>query len=502
MAKVLSYLTKLGFRSFILLFTALATVLAEVFVLPLNYWLTGSFFDFHLLIAAFIIPIIVGSLIFYFIAYLIRYLVMVQENLKEAETKLQNTNDRLKEAQNIAHLGFWEFDLQEERLYWSDEVYRIFGLEPQEFEATFEGFLRYVHPDDREELANRYRRSIEERTDYSIVHRIIQKNGAVRYAEEHCEHSYNSEGKPVKSIGTVYDITDHVVDQEKLQRLFDLQRNIIIQTDGIRLKKANQSFLNFFGYASLDDFLKKHDCICDLFIADERFFHLGKVPGRENWVEALNTLPKKERVVSIADNRLYSHAFTVSINHFDDDDYIVAFTDISETIQQQFSLEERVSRDHLTGAYSRDFFDANIRELMENAEKKNISLGLVMLDIDYFKRVNDTFGHDVGDRVLKHLVATIRYSIRSDDLLVRWGGEEFLLVIETESVESLRRMAEHVRQRVEHEIFEVVGRVTCSFGITLYAPNEPIAQTIKRSDSALYEAKAGGRNKVAQADTV
>jgi diguanylate cyclase (GGDEF)-like protein len=268
------------------------------------------------------------------------------------------------------------------------------------------------------------------------------------------------------------------------------------------LKKANQSFLNFFGYASLDDFLKKHDCICDLFIADERFFHLGKVPGRENWVEALNTLPKKERVVSIADNRLYSHAFTVSINHFDDDDYIVAFTDISETIQQQFSLEERVSRDHLTGAYSRDFFDANIRELMENAEKKNISLGLVMLDIDYFKRVNDTFGHDVGDRVLKHLVATIRYSIRSDDLLVRWGGEEFLLVIETESVESLRRMAEHVRQRVEHEIFEVVGRVTCSFGITLYAPNEPIAQTIKRSDSALYEAKAGGRNKVAQADTV
>ncbi len=498
---MLSYLTKLGFWPFILLFTALATVLAEAFALPLTYLLTGSFFEMHLVVTAFIVPIIVGSLIFYFIAYLIRYLVTVQENLKAAEAALQNTNARLKEAQNIAHLGFWEFDLEADRLYWSDEVYRIFGLEPQEFEATFEGFLRYVHPDDREVLANKYRRSIEERTDFSIVHRVIQKNGAVCYVEEHCEHTYSSDGKPVQSIGTVYDITDHVVDQEKLQRLFDLQKNIIIQTGGIRLKKANQSFLHFFGYGSLDDFLKEHDCICDLFIRDERFFHLGKVPGEVNWVEALETIPKKERVVSIADKRQHPHAFTVSINRFDDDDYIVAFTDISETMQQQFSLEERVSRDHLTGAYSRDFFDMTIGELMENAEKRNSSLGLVMLDIDHFKRVNDTFGHDVGDKVLKHLVATIRYSIRNDDLLVRWGGEEFLLVIDTESIETLRRMAEHVRQRVEQETFEVAGRVTCSFGITLHAPNESVEQSIKRSDRALYEAKAGGRNRVVQADS-
>ncbi|MCJ7764506.1 MAG: PAS domain-containing protein, partial [Thiovulaceae bacterium] len=287
MTKVVSYLVKLGFWPFILLFTALSTILAETFALPLNYWLTGSFFDRPLLAAAFIIPIIVGFLLFYFIAYLIRYLLTVQESLKGAETALQNTNDRLKEAQNIAHLGFWEFDLVEDRLYWSDEVYRILGLEPQEFEATFEEFLGYVHPDDREVLADQYRRSIEERTDYSIVHRIIKKNGAVRYAEEHGEHTYNSDGKPVKSIGTVYDITDHVADQEKLQRLFDLQKNIIIQSDGEHLKKANQSFLHFFGYASLEDFLKEHDCICDLFVEDERFFHLKKVPDGENWIEVL-----------------------------------------------------------------------------------------------------------------------------------------------------------------------------------------------------------------------
>lgn len=357
--------------------------------------------------------------------------------------------------------------------------------------------MNYVHPEERDTLANEYRQSIEEKRSYHLVHRIIQKNGSVRYVEEHCEHSYNNEGKPVRSIGTVYDITDRIADQNKLQRLFDLQKNIIIQTDGKRIKKANYSFLHFFGYATLEDFLKGNGCICDLFAKDERFFHRGKLPeGRDDWVEVLETLPKRERVVSLLNAQGHPHAFSVSINHFDDDDFIVSFTDISETMSEQFSLEERVSRDHLTGAYSRDFFDANIHDLIENAEKRNRHLGLIMMDIDHFKNVNDTFGHDIGDSVLKHLVSTVKYSVRSEDLLIRWGGEEFLLVIETESVVTLRRMAEHVRQRVESEPFEVVGKVTCSFGMTLHTADESIDQTVKRADIALYKAKESGRNKV------
>ncbi len=496
MTKAVSFLAKLGFWPFVILFTTLATIIAEALVIVQSYWLTGGFFDKTLLTAGFITPIITGFLISYLIALIIRHLITIQNSLKAVEEGLKNSNMRLKEAQEIARLGFWEFDLEENRLFWSDEVYRIFGLEPQEFEATYEAFLHYVHPEEREILDNEYRQSVDEKRCYNVVHRIIQQNGSVRYVEEHCEHSYNSEGKPVRSIGTVYDITDRIADQSKLQRLFDLQRNIIIQTDGKRLKKANHSFLHFFGYATLEDFLKDYSCICDLFIKDERLFHLGKVSEGENWVEVLETLPKKDHVVSLLDSRKYPHAFSVSINHFDDDDFIVSFTDISETMLEQFSLEERISRDYLTGAYSRDFFEENIYDLIENAQKRNRYLGLVMLDIDHFKNVNDTFGHDVGDRVLKHLVSTVRYSIRSEDLLIRWGGEEFLLIIETESTETLRRMTEHVRQHVESEPFEVVGKVTCSFGMTLHAANESIDQSIKRADIALYEAKESGRNKV------
>lgn len=498
MIKIVEYLAKLGFWPFIVLFTAVATFLAELLVLPLNYWLTGDYFDFHLQVTALIVPIVVGVFLFYFIAYLIRDLLTTQQRLKAAKEELKNSNQRLQSVQEIAHLGFWEFDIEKDILYWSDEVYRIFGLEPQEFKATYEGFLSYVHPDDRETLTQQYQRSMDDKSCYNLVHRIVQKNGAVRYVEERCEHSYDSNGKPYKSIGAVYDITDRIADQSKLQRLFDLQRNIVIQTNGVVLLKANHSFLHFLGYASLEDFLKEYNCICDLFIKDDRFFHLGKVPEGKNWVEVLETVPKKDRVVSLNNAYNHPHAFSVSINHFDDDDYIVAFTDISETIYEQFSLEEKASRDHLTGAYNRSYFDENIEEMLENAQKKNRYVGFIMLDIDHFKNVNDTFGHDVGDSVLKHLVATIRYSIRNEDMLVRYGGEEFLLVIETDSVGTLSRIAEHVRRRIEEEHFETVGRVTCSLGMTIHFNAELVSQSVKRADVALYKAKENGRNRVVQ----
>jgi len=497
--KVVSVLARLGFWPYIIVFTTLAVVISEALILLQSYWLTGGFFDRNLLIAGFITPAVDGFIVFFLSAFLIRHLVVVHKSLKAAEEELTDSNVRLKEAQEIARMGFWELDIETDKLFWSDEVYRIFGLEPQAFEATYAVFLEYVHPDDRGALVTEYSRSIEEKRSYSLVHRIIQKGGAVRYVEERCRHTYDSSGRPVKSIGTVYDITDRIADQEKLQRLFDLQKNIVIQTDGTRIKKANQAFLHFFGFDSLESFLKEYKCICDRFVEDARFFHLGRVPEGRNWIEVLETLPRKERVVALLDTRRHRHAFSVAVNHFDDNDLIVSFTDISETMLEQFSLEHRVSRDYLTGAYSRDFFEMHIADLIESAEKRNAYLGLIMLDIDHFKKVNDTFGHDVGDKVLKHLVSTIRYSVRNDDLLVRWGGEEFLLIIETESIEALRRMAEHVRQRLEHEPFEVVGRVTCSFGMTLHAADETIDRTIKRADKALYKAKAGGRNRVVQA---
>ena len=496
MQHIINFMAKLGFWPYVFLFTLLAVIISELLILVQSHFLTGTFFDTNLLIAGFITPAIDGFIVFLLTAFLIRHLVAVQKSLKAAEKQLRHSNRRLEEAQEIAHLGFWEMDLQSNRLFWSDAVYRIFGLEPGEFEATYEVFLEHVHPGDRDALVREYQGSIDGHRPYNLVHRIVRKDGAIRYVEERCRHTYDDAGAAVKSIGTVYDITERVADQYKLQRLFDLQKNIVIQTDGTTLKKANQSLLQFFGFDTVEEFQARHRCICELFVRHEKFFHLGKVPEGENWIETINSFPKIERVVSMVDANLHAHAFSVSVNHFDDNDFIVAFTDISETILEQFSLEQRVSRDHLTGAYTRDFFDTHIVKLIENAEKHNRFLGLIMFDIDHFKKVNDTFGHNIGDKVLKHLVITVKYSIRDEDLLFRWGGEEFLLVAEAESPEKLKRMAEHIRQRVENEPFPPAEQLTCSFGMTLHDPANPIQRSIQEADAALYQAKEHGRNRV------
>jgi len=142
---------------------------------------------------------------------------------KEAEKALERHKDLLVRSQEIAHVGSWELDLTKNRLIWSDQVYKIFGLEPQEFEATYEAFLNRVHPDDREAVSGAYEGSISAgRDQYEIEHRIVRKkNGEIRYVHERCDHIKDESGKLVKSIGMVQDITDRKEAEFKLQKNYE-----------------------------------------------------------------------------------------------------------------------------------------------------------------------------------------------------------------------------------------------------------------------------------------
>jgi diguanylate cyclase (GGDEF)-like protein/PAS domain S-box-containing protein len=491
MQRIVSLFSRLGFWPFVFLNTVTLVIITELLISIQVYGMLGEWFSPAHLTIGFATSLLVGFAFFLLTAYHLRYLLDVQK-------KLRRSNARLTEAQQTAHLGFWEFDVQADKIFWSDEVYSIFGLQPQEFEATYEAYLEHVHPDDRDTLAAAYRSSLEERRPYSIVHRVIQKDGALRYAEGHCQHTYDAEGRPLRSTGTVYDITERIKDQEKLQRLFDLQENIVIQSDGQRIKKANRSFLYFFDCPSLEAYRQQHECVCEHFAEESRYFHLGRVPEGANWIETLQLLPKKERIVSMANALGIPHAFSVTVSHFENGDYILAFNDISETIREQISLKQKINHDHLTSAFSREFVEENVHRFIERAEKNGRRLGLILFDVDHFKKVNDTYGHHVGDKVLVRLVTTVKASIRRDDVLVRWGGEEFIIIAEADSLLTLQQMAEHVRQRVELQPFGAVKHLTCSFGLALHRVGDSIYQTVQQADTALYEAKESGRNRVCQ----
>ena len=145
---------------------------------------------------------------------------------KRAEEALRESEQRLSRAQEIAHLGSWELDLVKNRLTWSDEVYRIFGLQPQEFGATYEAFLEAVHPGDRDTVDAAYSASLREGIDtYEIEHRVVRKStGEIRTVHERCEHIRDASGEIIRSIGMVHDITERKrADQALRERTLELQ---------------------------------------------------------------------------------------------------------------------------------------------------------------------------------------------------------------------------------------------------------------------------------------
>ena len=137
---------------------------------------------------------------------------------KRSEEKIKKSEASLYQAQRIAHLGNWELDITENTLYWSDEVYRIFGLKPREFEATFEAFLDHIHPDDRERVNKAYTNSLKYQRPYEIIHRLKLADGTIKHVNEKCETYYDNNGAPVLSVGTVQDITKQVGIDKELAR--------------------------------------------------------------------------------------------------------------------------------------------------------------------------------------------------------------------------------------------------------------------------------------------
>jgi diguanylate cyclase (GGDEF)-like protein/PAS domain S-box-containing protein len=284
---------------------------------------------------------------------------------------------------------------------------------------------------------------------------------------------------------------------QKLQKFIDTQDSIVVITNGSKLKFANKKFFEFFGYKDLEDFLKIYDCICYKFEIKNGFFDLGKIKKDEaTWIDSLVNLNGRDRIISMKSKDKISHIFSVSINTYDNDDYIVSFSDISDTMTEKLKFKKQATVDELTGAYNRIYFNQNIKKIIEKNSEDSFDTWITFFDIDYFKKINDTYGHIIGDQVLKEVVIMINHYIQNDDVLVRWGGEEFIIISASDSAEDVYKSAEHLRYIIEHTKFDDVDKITCSFGCAKHNLDANILHSINRADEALYEAKEGGRNRV------
>jgi diguanylate cyclase (GGDEF)-like protein len=173
--------------------------------------------------------------------------------------------------------------------------------------------------------------------------------------------------------------------------------------------------------------------------------------------------------------------------------------DVTETVFYQRRLVELAIKDGLTAAFNRRFFDIRLIEEIERARRYSHELSLILLDIDLFKALNDRFGHQFGDEALKSLVSVCQGAVRTTDIVSRYGGEEFCVILPETGIAEAAASAERLRQAVETRIVSALGKeakMTISLGVSAIRPNDDSAALLERADAGLYAAKAAGRNRV------
>lgn len=176
--------------------------------------------------------------------------------------------------------------------------------------------------------------------------------------------------------------------------------------------------------------------------------------------------------------------------------------DIAERKALERELAHRATHDPLTGAYNRIPFEERIDAEMERVARYATALGFLVVDIDHFKAINDTHGHDAGDRVLVEIATRLRTVIRGSDLLARWGGEEFVILLPETDLFGALELGERLRDAVAAEPCDEAGTVTVSIGVAQAVPGESVRRLFSRADAALYRAKAEGRDRVLPADLI
>jgi diguanylate cyclase (GGDEF)-like protein/PAS domain S-box-containing protein len=417
--------------------------------------------------------------------------------LKQQQERLRRSESLLKEAQQIAHVGHWELDLTCDRLTWSEEVFRIFELDPASGPYGYADFIALVHPDDRAAVDEAYASSLSARRPYVIDHRLLFADGRVKWVAERCVTHYDAAGRPLRSVGAVQDITANRRAEEQLRlasNVFDESLNGIIVTDAdARIVKINAAFSRIMGY-SAEEIVGRKTSLLKSGRHDEEFYStLWATLGREGqWQGEIWDRRKDGRSIPLWQSISAVHDSLGRITHF-----VGVFFDLSEQKRSAAHIQRLAYYDALTELPNRQLFGERCERALQAARCSGRSLALLFLDLDRFKYVNDSLGHPIGDELLRAAAQRLKESLRRSDTVARLGGDEFIVLLE--NVNS-RRAIELTARRILaafHKPFIVHGHrldVRTSIGVSCYPGDGEDATTlIKNADLAMYEAKESGR---------
>ena len=440
--------------------------------------------------------------------------VTLTENITErklAHEVIQESEERLAAVMEGSQLGYSDWNIQTGEIRRNERWADMLGYTLKEIESNYQQWEDLIHPDDLMDA----RQAIQDHLNGKIpIHRdeyrLRAKDGSYRWILDQGKIvEYDLQGLPLRMTATHTDITELKQAEDQLRQLSSAMEHspaaiMITDRDG-KIEYVNPKFTAVNGY-TLTEVVGK----------TPRILKSDKTPPEvyvELWQTILSGKEWRGEFLNRKKNgQLYWEYASISAI-IDSKGNITHFVSVNEDITARREAEEKIKRlnagleqlamtDYLTSLYNRRYFMQRGAEEFKRTRRNKQSLALLMLDIDEFKKVNDTYGHEAGDMALQQAAAVLKASLRETDILGRIGGEEFAVLLPNTLMEEAAILAERVREIMANSSFETLGEaltinITICIGVAAYAEGmSNIDELLRHADMALYNAKHGGRNRV------
>ncbi|WP_290698581.1 EAL domain-containing protein [Amphritea sp.] len=435
-------------------------------------------------------------------------LVDMAFELKSSQLALITSRDRLETALDGSNDGLWDWNLETDEVYSSPRLKSMLGYAPDELEGDFSSWLQLIDPLQKEKVLAFVTEYLEgEVGKYDIEFRMLHKHGHWVEILSRGKLAHDAEGRvssPRRLIGTHTDITARKTAERQLQRSEKEQRTLITALPDVIMRFDSDARYLFMS--------ENVSSVLDLkaaYFVGKSHTELGfPEEACQAWDSAIKHTFETGKPCDIElvldgahGNKTFNWKLTPDFDEHNNVRSVLGVArDISLLKEHQKRLEKIAHYDVLTGLPNRILLSDRLLQMMNQVLRRNAKLAVVYIDLDGFKEVNDQYGHDAGDRLLKIVAARMKLTLREGDTLARLGGDEFVAVLQDlADVSSCEPMLHRLLEAVSADVMDngVVLNVTASLGVTFFPQVEEINadQLLRQADQAMYQVKLSGKNR-------
>ena len=430
------------------------------------------------------------------------YVLLIRDDTerKQQEQVIRDSEERFRQLVDHLESVFCLSDTQSDKvIYLSRAFEQIFAVKTQDVSTKSSLFLNHVYPDDHEKVQSLLSSSCDQNGG-ELTFRINRSDGDMRWVHARCYPVKNpATDNAYRTACIIEDVTERKGAESRLTqnaKIFENTNEGILITDADqKIVSVNNAFTNITGY-TLDDVHGMTPRILNSGYHNTDFYEqMWQTIIRDGCWQGENHNRRKN-------GDIYPQWMTISTIHDDDGNivnYFAIFSDISVIKKSQDELNYLAHHDHLTGFANRLLFNARLDHALKQADREKEKIAVLLMDLDRFKNINDSFGHEVGDMLLKKVAERLSACLREEDTRARLGGDEFIFILEgIKETKNLLWIAQKI-QTIFAEPFLLANReimMTCSMGISIYPDDAQNVETlVKHADMAMYKAKQQGKNR-------